>query len=693
MAKTVAIVTSSPEVAEFYCKQLTDLFGEAIKVKAYSFEDNTVNQIDFADMYVISTYSIYETMKKNIPDNSEVVITNITLLKSSLKKIMSIPAGTKAMLVNLSMGMCIETIALIYQMGADHIELTPVYPEMKGIPKLDLAITPGESRHVPKNACTRVVDIGHRLLDTSTIIEIALKLDAEHLLEEEKFKNYFDSIVTNSYSLEKLTGRTNTLESQFDILLKTLNDGIIGVNSEGTIFAFNESAEKIIGAEKNDILGKEAKEVLPCISFDEVRNSFKPMKSKLIKINDTHINLSVYPIITMKKFIGAFAILQKFKEAEQQQHKLRLQLLNKGYKAKYTFNDIVGESSAMVKTKMLANKMAKNDYSILITGESGTGKELFAQAIHNSSNRNDYPFVAVNCAAIPENLLESELFGYEDGSFTGAKKGGKMGLFEFAHMGTLFLDEIGEMSLNLQAKMLRILQEKEFVHIGGNSVIKVDVRIIAATNRNLKELVDNGDFRKDLYYRLNVLPLTIPPLKHRGKDILLIIERVKKNLHSNFYLSEEAEEAFLNYSWDGNIRELINYLEYLDCIAEDEITLADLPFVASNDESHGADECDDNGKIFEEFRNVAKNRMDEYLFVINELVSCRKNKATAGRKAIAKASEGKNMFLTEQEVRNMLLNLEKLNLIKILKGRGGSRVTDLGMKVFNKAKMGQVDLQ
>ena len=204
-------------------------------------------------------------------------------------------------------------------------------------------------------------------------------------------------------------------------------------------------------------------------------------------------------------------IINNFYEKEKNQHKLRTQLLGKGHKAKHTFDDIITVNDDYIKIKILAEKRAKSDASVLITGESGTGKEMFAQAIHNASRRKRFPFVAVNCAAIPDNLLESELFGYEEGAFTGARRGGKIGLFEIAHNGTVFLDEIGEMNYNLQARLLRVLEEREVMRIGGDSIIPIDIRIITATNTDLWKLVEENKFRRDLFYRLNVLPWNFLP--------------------------------------------------------------------------------------------------------------------------------------------------------------------------------------
>lgn len=251
----------------------------------------------------------------------------------------------------------------------------------------------------------------------------------------------------------------------------------------------------------------------------------------------------------------------------------RKKLHDQGLMAKYQFTDIMGGSLLLINTITQARKFARTRSTVLITGESGTGKELFAQSIHNESDRRRGPFVAVNCAALPENLLESELYGYEEGAFTGAKRGGKPGLFELAHGGTIFMDEIGELGPQLQVRLLRVIQQKEVMRVGGDKVMSVDVRIITATNRNLLEAVKKGNFREDLYYRLNVLPLNVPPLRERTEDI--------PPLFTHFLNRNRAGKALGNipaqilsrlkgYSWPGNVRELENLVERYCAIGEED---------------------------------------------------------------------------------------------------------------------------
>jgi transcriptional regulator with PAS, ATPase and Fis domain len=263
--------------------------------------------------------------------------------------------------------------------------------------------------------------------------------------------------------------------------------------------------------------------------------------------------------------------LQEIDRIQNVEAKIREELYLKGNIAEYFFDDIKGKSAAIKETKRIADSFAKLDSIVLILGETGTGKELFAQSIHNASLRSHGPFVAVNCGAIPSNLIESELFGYSEGAFTGAKKGGKRGLFEIAHRGTIFLDEISEMDIYGQVMLLRVIQEKQIRRIGDDRVIPVDVRIIAATNKNLIKLVEEKKFREDLYYRLNVLTLKIPPLRDRQNDIEYLMQYFIDEYNKKFYkyvtLTEAAIAQVMDYPWYGNVRHLKSFCERLVALA------------------------------------------------------------------------------------------------------------------------------
>lgn len=281
-------------------------------------------------------------------------------------------------------------------------------------------------------------------------------------------------------------------------------------------------------------------------------------------------------------------------------HSILVRLSNEFYEnlpESGAFERLIGSSRAFVHIQNLIKRVADSPTPILITGETGTGKELVARSFHEQSRRNKYPFVAINCSSIPENLFESELFGYEEGSFTGAKKGGKMGRIEMAQGGTLFLDELGEMPLSVQPKLLRVLQEYELERVGSTKKIHLDIRIVAATNRDLREMIKEGKFREDLFYRISVINVKLPPLRDRKEDIIPIslnyLERLKTKMTTPLRtISHETEQAFLNYSWPGNIRELQNVVEYAANLCDsDTLTLADLP-----EHMRGLEECPDTEK-------------------------------------------------------------------------------------------------
>ncbi len=678
MKKQVAVITRAKEIRNSMKDQIDMIFGELVETNIYSLEDKTIDKLKKSDLYVVSS-SAYEYLDEKFLKNKNLVIVDYTISKERKNFLKNFPKGTKAVFFNVSQKMCMEAIAMMYHLGVNNIEFIPAYPNMENFPKNNLIITPAETKLLPKEAEGRdIIDIGHRILDANTIIEIALKLEFEHILYYKKIKEYLDTVATNDYSLNKILEKATQSESQLGILMGILDIAIIGVDKDNFICSCNEGAEKILNRKSINLIGNSACDILSCVPFGEVRETKQEIRSRLVTVNGEYVNLNITPVIKAENYMGAFAVLQRFKEEEQKQHELRRQLLNKGHKAKYTFDDILGESGAIKKIKEIAKKMAKTNSAVLITGESGTGKELFAHAVHNYSDRKDYPFVAVNCAAIPENLLESELFGYEEGAFTGAKKGGKIGLFEFAHMGTLFLDEIEGMSPALQIKLLRVIQEKEIMKIGGGKVINIDVRIIAATNEELRKLVKENKFRKDLYYRINTLPIMIPPLREREDDVYLLLEKFKTEIGADFKFTPKAKEAFKMYNWEGNIRELKNYVEFFNFMGEEYINFEDMPLAVKE----YYEENKDKKEISEEENNILKetagHRYKEYIFLLQKIKENQKIGLSSGRKILCSICEKNNISLTEQEIRGILKNLEKIDFIKVFKGRKGNIISEKG---------------
>ena len=391
--------------------------------------------------------------------------------------------------------------------------------------------------------------------------------------------------------------------------------------------------------------------------------------------------MAVTPVLHQGKCIGAFATLQRFNELEKRQNELRSQLLHKGYRPKYTFEDVTGKSPALERTKTILRKMAATELPVLLIGETGTGKELLAHAVHQASGRSQSPFVAINVAAMPENLLESELFGYEEGAFTGAKKGGRPGLFEFAHTGTLFLDEVEGMSQAMQVKLLRVLQEREIMRVGGNQIINVDVRIVAATNENLEELVEKGNFRRDLYYRLNALPVLIPPLRERGEDIFLLLDQFRSRANGEFSLSAEVRELFLKYSWPGNVRELQNVTEYLSFMGQKLIRVEDLPPTFLNSLKREPERKESTLTSWKAERPKPQ-RSPEFWFVLEQLYEAAVRGEMIGRETMWRAARKRQLPLSQKEIRDILEQMSEEGLVKITRGRGGSRITVIGQRMW-----------
>lgn len=383
----------------------------------------------------------------------------------------------------------------------------------------------------------------------------------------------------NSMVLDEDNILTEYLVSMLHKIFDPLPVPIILLDKDSKIRMINQVFADFLGFSKDDIIGKPVLEVDKYTRFPYVLKTKKAEIAWKHTFENGHTAIvHRIPVLDEKgQLIYAvgmvlFEDLEQFRDIitknkllETEVHMYKKQL-KEMYGAKYSWDTIIGNSEKMAQAKFIGKRASNSISNVLILGESGTGKELFAHAIHNDSARNFSPFVKINSAAIPSELLESELFGYDEGAFTGAKKGGKIGKFELANGGSIFLDEIGDMPLKMQAKLLRVLQEKEFERVGGNKVVKVDVRVIAATNKDLKKLIAEGKFREDLYYRLNVMTIEIPPLRERYGDIEQLSSVLLKKLSNQLgryvpSISDNAMESLMRHNWPGNVRELENVLE------------------------------------------------------------------------------------------------------------------------------------
>lgn len=428
--------------------------------------------------------------------------------------------------------------------------------------------------------CNELATIGYPIRNNGDLLGviglIAFTEDQRHRIEREYesllvFLRKLSDLLAGNLKYTETIKALKIQDLETKAIINGLQSAIVCVDEKSRIKFVNERALDYLSSSEAELINKNLEDILKGYEYKKDLR-----ETREIKIRGKSYLLDYSPVFADGKLVSGIFEISKTSNLIKNIYKII------GSEKLINFEDILGESQEFTRVKKLSKNLAKSKSTILLRGESGTGKELFARAIYSESKRQREPFVVVNCASIPDNLLESELFGYEGGSFTGAKKEGSMGKFELANGGTLFLDEIGDLPLHLQPKLLRVLQDGSFSRIGGNEIINADFRLISATNRKLEEMIARGEFREDLYYRLNVIPITIPALRERRQDVELLaeafLEKYCRILGKNMEFSPRAMEAMKNYSWPGNVRELQNVVEYLVNVTNDSrIDLDKLP--------------------------------------------------------------------------------------------------------------------
>jgi PAS domain S-box-containing protein len=389
----------------------------------------------------------------------------------------------------------------------------------------------------------------------------------------------------------------------YRLIMDSIHNGVMVTDAQGYVTLFNRPYGQFLGVDSEAQVGRHCTEVIENTRMHLVARTGRAEINQSHAINGQKMVVQRIPIKKNGKVIAVFGqvMFKDVRDVNKLARKLSLleskvqlyeEELTSLRSTRYTLDSIIGTSGKILALKKEAARAAAGELPVLITGESGTGKELFAQAVHSSSRRRTKPFVRINCAAIPRDLLESELFGYETGAFTGARSEGKPGKFELARGGTVFLDEIGDLPVEMQPKLLRVLEEKEFERVGGTSMIKADFRLLAASNQDLEQMLAKGSFRKDLYYRLNVIPIHIPPLRERPEDILALVRHYLPVANDgaqadDIRIEKRAERVLLKYNWPGNVRELFNVTDRIVHFLEGEvITLKALPMYLSRNLNH-----------------------------------------------------------------------------------------------------------
>lgn len=673
LVKRLALLSKTKEMGEYYRGELLLIFGGYLDVTviydAYNQQEAERLIAEEYDMILVTNVYSFNKSRHLIKNNPTLIYLEFAFLKKPIERLKTFPIGTETLICLNYCSTSHQAASILYDVGVRNLNLYVSYPQNKNLEgkHITLALVSGgvnaEAEGIPQ-----VFDLGDRKVALSTLLEIVMQAELLDDTIEKRIYEYREEIAVPGDYLDYSFNNSLIHKFQFQDIANCLEYPLIILDENHMIKNSNRAFQSMMseprppkGPLAETRLQKELIQALmgaECLDNElvEVKSQNKGFLVSKEKLNKRDLHTNSY-IVTIKD-------ISHLRNLEAN---LGRQLKKLGHVTKYSFSDIRGTSPRLQEAIYIAKKIAAVDKPTLIIGESGTGKELFAQSMHAASPRNGFPFIAVNCAALPDTLLEAELFGYEDGAFTGARKGGRAGLFEQANHGTLFLDEIGDMPLMTQAKLLRALEEREVMKVGGGTIIAVDVRMIAATNKDLNALVREGKFRLDLFYRLSALMLSIPPLRERTGDILGLFGLfMEKNKATHLSVGAEVEDFLLTYPWDGNVRELRNCVEYMVSVCDGHIGLEQLPMYMKANMDRQRQQAP--GIVPVELEEQDR----EVISVLTQ--------GAVGRERLLKELQERGTPLTEYRLRGVLQKLERQGLVQVCRGRGGCRLTEAGIK-------------
>lgn len=659
--KKCLVVSMGLITGETIANQMRSLLGDdevSISFAPISYgADHMQRVLEGNDLILFTSDVAYMTCSAQLTVDIPFIIGARVIDHKNIEEIISIPSGTEVLLLNDSEESAREAINQLKGIGLEHVVYHPCFPGAKNYPKLELVITPGEPQLMPP--CGKeLINIGTRILDLKTIYAIKEQLNLEQTFNDSLVVSYIKDIIGISKSIDKSRRAEKESKQVLETIFDTVDSGVAFLSKEIEINKVNSKCQHIFGKNRRDLIGKDIRIIIPSLTRDDLDK-----KTLHLGIRDASyiINFEKMWMDGEETYLMMVYAVEKIKEMDQSTYG---RVIAGGLADLKSFEDYLSIDSSVHHMLEQAEKFAKTDATIAIQGENGTGKEIIAQGIHRHSYRKNKPFVPVNIAAISQNLLESELFGYEKGAFTGASKEGKIGLFEVANGGTLFIDEIGDAPLDIQVKLLRVLQEKKIRRVGGIEEIPVDVRVITATNKDLLNLVDQEKFREDLYFRLNILPLYTIPLRMRPEDINHLLKHfigiyfgIGGQVNLSGYFEEETLNFLNKYRWRGNVRELINLVEYLSYLYRDQaFKLEDLPkyyLTQDKKESHLS---------------------PDEVWLLKQVL----HMPGCGRSSLAKQAKEENYSLGEGQIRRILSALQSSGEIKAKKGGRGLYISDYG---------------
>ena len=654
--KKVTVLAIDDQIGSYFLSELETIFEGRVDAEYFTPEMTNIPYISNTDLILYTDPSILIEMLDYIKCNAPTLIMKRTISKEAMDLLKKLKKGKSGYVVNINSFMANETLATLYRLGIKNLKLFPYYNGISYVKKVDYIITPNELNCINELE-GEVINIGNRLFDISTLLDIIAYLNLERKFSEKVIAKYSSRVPTYWRGLKNTLYDKKMLLGQLRILLNEFDHGIILYDEKRKVQLFNIKATEIFGIEKEYLEDSSIDQIAMGNKELEILGMEEEIDGEIINFKNNKLVVTIKKVLYDDVYFGKLIILKYYNELLREQHKLHKKLVGKGYYSKYNFEDIKGRHESLMEAMKIAKKISCSSSSVLLIGESGTGKEIFAGAIHNYSDRKENPFIAINCATLPDNLLESELFGYEEGSFTGALKGGKVGVFEKANGGTLFLDEVGEIPLELQARLLRVLEEKEVMKVGGDSIITVNVRVIAASNRDIYDMVKNGKFRDDLYYRLNIFQINIPPLREHKSDIKILIDHFLKNFGEERDIDGRFMDFCNSYDWPGNVRELRNTIEYMTRIDEGDLRVDILPKYQRKKENF--------------YFSDSANRGELILKILEDLTG---KGLSTGRRTIHEEFCRRYYRISEKDVRESLKKLSEGDKIEIFSGRKGCRL-------------------
>jgi len=695
--KTIGIVTDSQykygrpsRVGEELKGNIVAVFGGNVTVHTYFMDTLADGDRISDDLVLLMAGSRGTRARKHVKHPERIIIVKRTFVKDKIYPLFNIPDGTDVLVVNDDIETVLDSISSLYHIGVKHVNLIP-FEAGKSYPKVRYAITPSEAELVPPSV-EQIYDVGNRVLDIPTMLQISAILHISDAETRHRLYTYNLEIFSPNEGIIENYNSLLTRTEEMDRILELSHDGILLTDPDGKIHIHNRRFLEIFGL-SDPPTGKYLHEILATVPFNDYYD--EAYHDGLVTYQDRVINLEKRNIRHFNQESRMYFSFQEVTHIKKLEQNLTKKLRKRGQVARYTFGDIFTSSADMKVILEKARHIAGTDLTVLITGETGTGKEILAQAIHNASSRSLQPFVAVNCAAIPVDLIESEFFGYAAGAFTGALRGGKQGLFEQANNGTVFLDEIGDMPKHLQSKLLRVLQERQVTPVGSNHTIDVDIRVIAATHKSPFEMLEEKTFRKDLLYRLNVFPLELPPLRNRREDVPYLLNRFTGD---RFTCTERCLSVLVDYDWPGNVRELINVAQYLTLAGSAVADVEDLPrYILESlrgsigggrtgaspgdhrgdhprpDEGNGARPASTDLLLLGQ-----RCDLDQAIEVLRAIETLNMIGTTAGRKHILEYLSAAGQQFTESRLRRILAILDEMDLIDVGRGRSGGRLTGKG---------------